>query len=161
MRLSLSSTSTRTFLIIPLVVLADQVHSGRRIHLKCTPLLAWGYFQYRLVGNYRVEKGGGPAGMSQGFPEHIVTSGIYRWTRNPMYLGQLIFLAGLTLMTRSPVALGITAYLVRWFDNRVQRDEDRLMREFGATYASYKDQVPRWVGLPKELLRRPDEVQAV
>ena len=61
-----------------------------------TPLLAWGYLQYRFVGRYRHPRAGGASGMDRP-PERIIASGPYRYTRNPMYLGHLIFLTGLAI----------------------------------------------------------------
>ena len=107
--------------------------------------MAWGYLQYRFAGRYRIAHGGGPPGMSQGYPETLVDSGIYRWTRNPMYLGHLIFVAGLTLTTRSPLAAAAFSGLVPWFRRRVRRDEQRLAVLFGAPYERYTTQVPRWL----------------
>ncbi len=157
MRLSLRSTSTRTFLGIPAVVLAEQMLSRRQVHLRWAPVLAWGYLQYRLSGGYRIARAGGPPGMSQGQPDALVTTGIYAHTRNPMYLGHLIFLAGLTLVTRSPVALGVTAGLLHWFDERARTDDARLRMIFGEPYRQYAEQVPRWLpGLPTE---RPPPIQ--
>ncbi len=151
LRISISSTSTRTFLVIPAVVLAEQLISRRKLHLRYAPLLAWGYLQYRLAGSYRSKVAGGPSGMSQGFPEGIVSTGIYRWTRNPMYLGHMIFLGGLTLLTRSPVALAIVSSVIPWYNERVKKDEERLQKKFGPSYQEYRDSVPRWIGLPPEL----------
>ncbi len=151
LRLSISSTSTRTFLAIPAVVMAEQLISRRKLHLRYIPLLAWGYLQYRLAGNYRTKVAGGPSGMSQGFPDEIVKTGIYRWTRNPMYLGHMIFLGGLTLLTRSPVALAAFSSVIPWFNERVKKDEERLLKKFGPSYEEYKVSVPRWIGIPPEL----------
>lgn len=131
--------------------MAEQLISRRRLHLKFIPLLAWGYLQYRLTGDYRIKIGGGPPGMSQGFPEGIVTTGIYKWTRNPMYLGHLIFLSGLTLLTRSPIALAAVSSVIPWYNERVRKDEERLEKKFGATYVEYRDRVPRWIGVSSEL----------
>ena len=144
-------TSTRTFGVIPAVVLAEQALSRRPLHLGWTPLLAWGYLQYRLSGNYRITRAGGPPGMSQGQPDDLVTSGPYAVTRNPMYSGHLIFLTGLTLATRSPLSLAITAGLVHWFDERARKDHRRLVKIFGAPYEEYAARVPRWLpGLPTD-----------
>jgi protein-S-isoprenylcysteine O-methyltransferase Ste14 len=66
-----------------------------------------------------------------------------------MYLGHLVFLAGLALTTRSPIAAGALAINVPWFDRHAQRDEERLTELFGEAYTAYRDRVPRWLpGLP-------------
>lgn len=151
MRLSIRSTSTRTFAVIPAVVLAEQSLSRRPLHLRWAPVLVWGYLQYRLAGSYRIARAGGPPGMSQGRPERLVTTGIYAHTRNPMYSGHLVFLTGLTLVTRSPVSLAVTAGLVHWFDERARTDHRRLTKIFGEPYLQYAARVPRWLpGLPTE-----------
>jgi hypothetical protein len=144
-RLSLSSTSTRTFVAIPAVVLAEQVLARRPLHLRWVPLAAWGYAQYRLAGNYRIARAGGPPGQSQGFPERVIDTGPYAWTRNPMYLGHLIFLSALVLVTRSPFATAALATVAPWFDDRAAHDERRLAKRFGAEYEAYCDRVPRWL----------------
>ena len=73
----------------------------RQGHLRWTwwgvPLLVWGYAQYRLSGNYRTAHGGGGPGIEVP-PERIVDSGIYAYTRNPLYLGSLILAISLNLV---------------------------------------------------------------
>jgi protein-S-isoprenylcysteine O-methyltransferase Ste14 len=151
MRMSLRGTSTRTFLAIPAVVLAEQALARRPLHPRWLPVLAWGYLQYRLAGSYRITRAGGPPGMSQGRPDELVTSGPYALSRNPMYLGHLVFLTGLTLVTRSPVSLAVTAGLVHWFDERARADHARLVKIFGKPYEEYAARVPRWLpGLPTD-----------
>lgn len=151
MRLSLRSTSTRTFVGIPALVLAEQALARRRLRPGWVPVMAAGYLQYRLAGDYRIRRAGGPPGMSQGHPDELVTSGIYAHLRNPMYLGHLVFLTGLTLATRSPVSLAITSGLVHWYDERARADEARLSRLFGQRYDDYAARVPRWLpGLPTD-----------
>ena len=145
MRPSLRSTSTRTFVAVPLAVAAEQRFTRRRLHARWSPLLPAGYLLYRLSGDYRLRRAGGPPGMSQGMPEGIVTSGPYRLTRNPMYLGHLIFLSGLALLTRSPLAAVLLAVNIPWFARRVRRDEERLARRFGPPFDEYCARVPRWL----------------
>jgi hypothetical protein len=147
--LSLSSNSTRTFVAVPAVVLAEQALARRPLHLRWVPLAAWGYAQYKLTGKYRIARAGGPPGQSQGFPERVLDSGPYAVTRNPMYLGHLIFLGGLVLITRSPVATAVLTALVPWFDDRAAHDERRLTERFGAEYTAYRDRVPRWLPRPR------------
>jgi protein-S-isoprenylcysteine O-methyltransferase Ste14 len=148
MRLRLSSTSTRTFLVLPAAVLAEQVLARRPLRPRWIPVMLWGYLQYRLAGNYRIARAGGPPGLSQGYPERIVTRGIYARTRNPMYLGHLIFVTGLALLTGSPVAVAALPVLGSWFDRRAAHDEERLAQRFGRPYIEYRDRVPRWLGRP-------------
>lgn len=151
MRMSLRGTSTRTFVAVPAVVLAEQALSRRPLHLRWAPVLAWGYLQYRWCGDYRIRRAGGPPGMSQGRPDTLVTTGPYALTRNPMYSGHLVFLTGLTLLTRSPAALAVTAGLVHWFDERARTDHRRLAGMFGQPYEEYAARVPRWLpGLPTD-----------
>jgi protein-S-isoprenylcysteine O-methyltransferase Ste14 len=144
MRPSLRSTSTRTFVLWPAVVAVEQTVRGRRLHPSGMPLLVAGYGLYRLAGTYRLRRAGGPAGMS-GLPDRLVEDGPYQVTRNPMYLGHLVFLTGLYVTTRSPVSAALLAAHVPWFRARVGRDEDRLRAHFGAEYADYCRRVPRWL----------------
>src|SRR5918992_999404 len=89
----LTRTPVQTFLLCPLVVIAFE--------------FAW--------------RGGGP-GMEKP-PERIIDQGPYRYTRNPMYLGHLIFLTGLAITCWSWFALILFAARAVWFHNRVLHDE--------------------------------------
>jgi protein-S-isoprenylcysteine O-methyltransferase Ste14 len=146
MRIRLTSTSTRTFVVLPAAVLVEQRLARRALRPRWLPLLLWGYLQYRLAGDYRIARAGGPPGLSQGYPERIITTGIYARTRNPMYLGHLIFLTGLALVTGSPIAVVALPIAGPWFDRRAAHDEQRLAERFGQPYAEYRDRVPRWIG---------------
>jgi protein-S-isoprenylcysteine O-methyltransferase Ste14 len=143
----LRSTSFRTFVLYPLVVVSWELflNEGRlRLAPWFLPLLAWGYLQYRLIGGYRIRLGGGGPGMDTP-PERLVTSGAFAYCRNPMYLGHIIFLLGLTLSLRSALAAVITVATVVWFQFRVQRDEKRLRDRFGQPYLDYAARVKRWI----------------
>lgn len=147
MRNRLGSTSFRTFLLYPVVLVAWELAINRgKLNLEPAflPLLAWGYLQYHLIGKYRIRRGGGGPGMDTP-PERLVTTGPFAWCRNPMYLGHVIFLVGLTLTLQSALAAAITAYTVVWFQFRVARDERRLAERFGQPYLDYKARVRRWI----------------
>jgi protein-S-isoprenylcysteine O-methyltransferase Ste14 len=143
----LASTPTRTFVIYPLCVIAFELALHGR-HLGFVPwgtlLLVWGYVQYRLVGNYRRRLGGGGPGVSVP-PQRIVAQGPYRYVRNPMYLGHLIFLAGLAVTLWSALAAGLFVVNVVWFHRRVLDDEARLRKTFGDQYVDYQARVKRWI----------------
>ena len=142
-----TSTPVRTFLLYPLAVIAFEL-AIRRGNLVFVPwgalLLAWGYLQYRLTGNYRVHRGGGGPGFAVP-PEHLVTESIYAYTRNPMYLGHLIFMLGLAVTFRSWFALALFAGHLVWFHRRVRGDEAGLRARFGAQYEEYQKRVKRWI----------------
>lgn len=139
------SSSLRTFVVAPLVVLAWEWFLGKlQVDPWFAPLMLWGYLQYKLVGRYRIRVGGGGPGMKT-LPDHLVTAGPYAYARNPMYLGHLIFLAGLALTLRSELAAAILVASVAYFHVRVRKDEKRLRELFGEAYAEYCTRVKRWV----------------
>lgn len=140
-------SSTRTFVVVPIVVLAWEMllnHGALRLQPWFLPLMLWGYLQYKLVGRYRLRLGGGGPGMKV-MPHHLVTGGPYAWTRNPMYLGHAIFLVGLALTLRSELAALIALASAVFFHVRVKKDEKRLREHFGEPYAEYCGRVRRWV----------------
>jgi protein-S-isoprenylcysteine O-methyltransferase Ste14 len=143
----LASTSNRTFVAWPLALFAVEslIQQGvPRVHLWALPLLAWGYLQYRWVGAFRTRAGGGGPGISVP-PDRIVRDGPYRWVRNPMYLGHLIFLAGLALSLGSWAGAALFAFHALWFDRRAKDDEARLAERFGEPYREYCRDVKRWI----------------
>lgn len=154
MRLTLRATSTRTFLLWPAVVAAETALARRRPHPAGAPLLLAGYGLYRLAGAYRLPRAGGPPGMI-GLPERLVEDGPYAWCRNPMYAGHVLFLTGLAVATRSPVAAAALLGHLPWFGRRVRRDEARLRAHFGPAYDAYCARVPRWLPLPPVGCREP------
>jgi protein-S-isoprenylcysteine O-methyltransferase Ste14 len=130
---------------VVLVAVEAAIQRGMPIvHLWALPLLAWGYLQYRWVGRYRARLGGGGPGISIP-PERIVSEGPYRWVRNPMYLGHLIFFAGLALALGSWIGAAVLAFHVVWFDRRVREDEAHLGQLFGEPYRAYCRRVKRWI----------------
>jgi protein-S-isoprenylcysteine O-methyltransferase Ste14 len=141
------STSNRTFAVYPVCIAAFEYlwHGGRITFVPWgLVLLAWGYAQYRLVGNFRERLGGGGPGIAIP-PDRIVDYGPYAYTRNPMYLGHLIFMLGLAITFWSWAALILLAVHVVWFQRRVVEDEERLRELFGAQYTDYQRRVKRWL----------------
>ena len=76
----------------------------------------------------------------------LVTRGIYRITRNPMYVGLLFVLVGWAAFLCAPWALAgpalFVAYITRF---QIAPEERALMSAFGEVYASYKARVRRWL----------------
>jgi protein-S-isoprenylcysteine O-methyltransferase Ste14 len=143
----LAHTPVRTFVLMPVIVVAFEfIRRGGVLAFEPAGLLllAWGYLQYRLTGQFRTAHGGGGPGVDVP-PTRVVTEGPYRLTRNPMYLAHLIFFAGLAVTFRSYAALALLGVHAVWFHRRVVADEARLTARFGAEYADYMQRVRRWV----------------
>src|SRR5215469_3906070 len=144
---TLRRTPVQTFILCPIAVVLVQLLLERG-KLTVVPwgvlLLAWGYLQYRLTGNYRHPRAGGSSGMTTP-PDRLIDTGPYRYTRNPMYLGHIIFMLGLAVTFWSWFALLILAVRAVWFQKRVLHDEARLEKLFGDEYVAYRMRVKRWI----------------
>jgi protein-S-isoprenylcysteine O-methyltransferase Ste14 len=76
----------------------------------------------------------------------LVTSGPYRFTRNPMYVSLTLLYAGVATLYQSIWAWLFLPVVVAYIDRRVIRPEERyLERRFGADYAHYCAKVRRWI----------------
>lgn len=76
----------------------------------------------------------------------LVTSGPYRFTRNPMYLGLTLLYSGLTCMFAIVWALPLLIPLILYTHVRVILPEERYLdRAFGDAYRSYRARVRRWL----------------
>lgn len=75
----------------------------------------------------------------------LITGGLYQFSRNPIYVGIMLFLLGSIIVVPGPVTIGCT--LGSWFFiGRIIRDEETfLTREFGAAYIDYQKRVRRWL----------------
>lgn len=76
----------------------------------------------------------------------LVTGGVYRHTRNPMYLGMLLLLCAWAAFLASPWALlgpaGFALFITRF---QIVPEERVLEPMFGAAFAAYKARVRRWL----------------
>ena len=76
----------------------------------------------------------------------LVTSGVYRLSRNPMYLGDSIMLLGIGLWFGSLAALACIAVFIVYTDRvQISREETALRDRFGERYADYCARVRRWL----------------
>lgn len=76
----------------------------------------------------------------------LVTSGIYRWTRNPMYLGMAVMYAAIAILFDSLAAVILLPIVLLLIQTQViAREEAYLERVFGDEYRAYKGRVRRWI----------------
>jgi protein-S-isoprenylcysteine O-methyltransferase Ste14 len=79
-------------------------------------------------------------------PRKLVVVGLYRFMRNPMYVGVLGFVAGLSLLWGSPLLAAYTGVLALAFHLRVVLYEERVLaRQFPNEWAQYRGAVNRWL----------------
>ena len=84
--------------------------------------------------------------MTPGAASTIVASGVYRCSRNPMYLGFLCALAGLAVYLSNAVAVGMIAFFVVYMNRyQIEPEERALLAKFGPEYAAYMASVRRWL----------------
>ena len=76
----------------------------------------------------------------------LVVTGLYKFTRNPMYLGMLCILGGLAIRLGNPLNIGMLIFFI-WFMTQFQiKPEENILREkFGADYDDYCQKVRRWI----------------
>ena len=76
----------------------------------------------------------------------LVTSGPYRFTRNPMYLGLVSMLVGLALALGTPAPWAAAALMAATLQLRFIRNEERaLAASLGEPYQRYRESVRRWI----------------
>ena len=77
--------------------------------------------------------------------EVLVTSGVFRFTRNPMYLGLVLLLSAYYLLQPTPFSpfglLGVLWFLTRF---QIVPEERVLTEKFGDLYVQYKQNTRRW-----------------
>lgn len=76
----------------------------------------------------------------------LVTSGIYRFTRNPMYLGQAVVLLGWTLYLQNAAALlAVPLFMLYITQFQIQPEERFLAARFPDEYESFRRRTSRWL----------------
>jgi protein-S-isoprenylcysteine O-methyltransferase Ste14 len=101
-------------------------------------------YTWCLVFHFRSYRNSVRVGFS---PPHLVTSGPYRVSRNPMYVSGLFVWLGWTIFYGSPAVFIALVLLWSVFAFRVIPHEERLLEGlFGDNYIEYKRSVGRWIG---------------
>jgi protein-S-isoprenylcysteine O-methyltransferase Ste14 len=78
--------------------------------------------------------------------QHLITSGPYRYSRNPLYLGGNVFIfLGAVLLLGSPSGIALTALNILLVDFMIRREERQLAEVFGEEWERYRKQVRRWL----------------
>lgn len=76
----------------------------------------------------------------------LVTSGVYRFTRNPMYLGLLVILIGWSVFLANILSAFMLAGFVLYMNRfQIKPEEKALSARFGGAFADYCKRVRRWL----------------
>lgn len=107
-------------------------------------VLVFGWVVLAIASIPTMIRGGGTLNTSAP-STGLVTSGIYRVTRNPMYLSLLLLYTGVACLTAVTWAMILFPLAVAFSQVLIMREERYLGRAFGAAYADYKARVRRWI----------------
>jgi len=128
-----------------LLPLAIAVPEAGLVHWTTAGLLIVAGVAFMAAGIRDFSRGGTPVPTNQ--PSRaLVTTGIHRWSRNPIYVGMFLIYAGLGVAARSPWIAILTlplAITIRY--GVVAREEAYLERRFGDAFRDYKSRVRRWL----------------
>jgi protein-S-isoprenylcysteine O-methyltransferase Ste14 len=79
-------------------------------------------------------------------PRQLVTNGLFKYSRNPIYLSFVVILIGLNILLGSITPWGVVLIFVLvtnyWY---IPVEEKNMQEEFGQEYADYKRKVRRWI----------------
>lgn len=76
----------------------------------------------------------------------LVASGVYRYSRNPMYLGFAIVLLAWAIFLGAPqAALGVVGFVIYMNRFQITAEEQALQQRFGEAFSRYRQQVRRWI----------------
>ena len=79
-------------------------------------------------------------------PTHLITTGVFSRSRNPIYLGDALLLAGLILRFDAVASLVLVPIFVWWIERHFIVPEEKRMRvTFRAEFAAYERKVRRWL----------------
>jgi protein-S-isoprenylcysteine O-methyltransferase Ste14 len=79
-------------------------------------------------------------------PKKMVTTGLFHYSRNPMYLGFVLILFGVAILLGSLTPFGIIPFFIWLLTARFIRVEEKYMdAQFGQDWLEYKSKVRRWI----------------
>jgi protein-S-isoprenylcysteine O-methyltransferase Ste14 len=112
--------------------------------LALLPLAIGAAIYLRCLWEFATRGRGIPAPIDH--PKRLVVTGLYRYVRNPMYLGVLVFLFGEAwFYGYGAFALYTLAWLAFVHLNVIVYEEPNLRRKFGESYDRYTASVSRWI----------------
>jgi protein-S-isoprenylcysteine O-methyltransferase Ste14 len=78
-----------------------------------------------------------------------VTRGVYRISRNPIYLSAALMYLGIGIACASWVLMLCAVLWIVFFNLAIPAEERSLIEQYGDAYRKYMNKTPRWIGIPK------------
>ena len=81
-------------------------------------------------------------------PDQIITQGVYRFSRHPMYLATFLICLGSGMASGSWIFIILCIIMIFCFHKEALVEEKVCLEKYGDVYQEYQNQIPRWIGLP-------------
>ena len=81
--------------------------------------------------------------------DKVITTGPYRFTRNPTYIGMILMHIGLGIACTSWLYILLTVVMMIMFNALLPVEERFCLYLYGDDYRKYMNRTPRWIGIPK------------
>ena len=132
-------------ILVPILVGGDRTAASGATLVFALVLLVLGIVVYLRCAWDFVMLGRGTPSLIDA-PKHLVTRGLYSYTRNPMYLAVLTVVVGWAILFGSAILAAYAVIIFVVFSLFIRfHEEPRLSREFGSEYAAYMAKVGRWL----------------
>ncbi len=142
-------------LVVVLLGLGPRLELGPARYSGLVPLLFGLVMILRCFADFVRHGRGTPAPYDP--PGELVVAGLYRYVRNPQYVGVVLVVVGEALLTGMVVLFGYAALLAIGYHLFVNYyEEPTLGRLFGEPYDRYREAVPRWMPRRRVVADRPD-----
>jgi len=82
--------------------------------------------------------------------DELITKGIYRVSRHPMYLSTFLICMGTGIATASRIFMLLSLLMAYCFRQEALIEERICLEQYGSDYQEYANSVPRWIGFPKQ-----------
>jgi Phospholipid methyltransferase len=123
------------------VIADDYVHKGLGLYVLMACYIIFLVCVAWLQKSMRLS----PIAKTFGKARTLTTDGMYKYTRNPIYLVSTLPLASFAYFSPSVAFLSITLYVTLMNLTVIRKEERELQQAFGADYTAYRKAVPRWI----------------
>ena len=74
----------------------------------------------------------------------VITDGVFKYTRHPIYLGAMLVYVGMIISTLSLMSLGMFVLIMLFYNCVANYEEKLLLEKFSDKYVQYQREVPKW-----------------